>query len=215
MSDQVTLKRCCDKSCQQVNPQPIASFGRDSGKVDGLDVKCKFCRATYQAGDGREKKLERNRRYRESKNGAKANQQAYKNQKQRRKLNSLSQRDSRTCPTCQEVFFARGKRIYCNADCYRNRRSADRFLIFSRDSFRCIYCGRSSIEEGVTLHIDHIIPASRGGLDIAMNLGSACFDCNIGKSASMLSENSLNRLTLLIEKRNVQAGINGRRVIKL
>lgn len=55
-----------------------------------------------------------------------------------------------------------------------------RFRIFTRDGFRCRYCGRSS--EETTLEVDHIIPVAKGGTNDDANLITACIDCNRGKS---------------------------------
>ena len=40
----------------------------------------------------------------------------------------------------------------------------------------------SKKEDGVTLHIDHIIPVSKGGTDELSNLQTLCADCNLNKS---------------------------------
>lgn len=57
-----------------------------------------------------------------------------------------------------------------------------RFRILLRDGFRCHSCGRSPITSpGVELHIDHIIPWSKGGETIDENLQCKCKECNLGK----------------------------------
>jgi 5-methylcytosine-specific restriction endonuclease McrA len=57
-----------------------------------------------------------------------------------------------------------------------------RFRILLRDGFRCLSCGRSPITSpGVELHIDHIIPWSKGGETIDDNLQCKCKECNLGK----------------------------------
>ena len=61
-----------------------------------------------------------------------------------------------------------------------------RFDIFRRDSFACQYCGRTPPE--VVLEIDHIHPVAEGGDNDAMNLVTACLDCNRGKRAKVLTE---------------------------
>lgn len=63
-----------------------------------------------------------------------------------------------------------------------------RFEVFKRDKFTCQYCGNSAPE--VVLHIDHIDPVSKGGDNNIMNLITACIDCNLGKSARVLSDTS-------------------------
>ena len=56
-----------------------------------------------------------------------------------------------------------------------------RYDILKRDNFRCQICG-SSAQDGVKLHVDHIIPVSKGGQTIASNLRTLCDRCNMGKS---------------------------------
>lgn len=59
-----------------------------------------------------------------------------------------------------------------------------RFEVFKRDGFRCYYCGvRGNETSGEGLTIDHVVPVSLGGTDDAMNLVSACRDCNFGKAS--------------------------------
>lgn len=73
-----------------------------------------------------------------------------------------------------------------------------RFDIFKRDNFRCGYCGLS-IGDNVILEIDHIIPIVVGGDNSPINLVTACFDCNRGKSKHLLSKSD-DRLRLNKDK---------------
>lgn len=52
--------------------------------------------------------------------------------------------------------------------------------LFGRDSYLCLYCGQQFARPQLTR--DHVIPLSRGGLDIWENVVSACFHCNSRKS---------------------------------
>ena len=52
--------------------------------------------------------------------------------------------------------------------------------VMKRDGFRCVICGRSA-KDGVTLHVDHIIPVSKGVKTEMSNLRTLCSDCNLGK----------------------------------
>jgi len=63
-----------------------------------------------------------------------------------------------------------------------------RFEVFKRDQFKCQYCGRSAPE--VLLQVDHINPVANGGTNDILNLISACFDCNSGKSDKLLSDDT-------------------------
>jgi len=56
-----------------------------------------------------------------------------------------------------------------------------RMNVLQRDSFRCQMCGATA-SDGATLHIDHIVPISRGGRTSLENLQTLCDSCNLGKS---------------------------------
>lgn len=51
--------------------------------------------------------------------------------------------------------------------------------VIKRDRSTCVYCGRTVY--GNNLHLDHVIPWSRGGSDEADNLVVACAKCNLEK----------------------------------
>ena len=57
---------------------------------------------------------------------------------------------------------------------------AMRYDVLRRDGFHCVRCGRGR-EDGVKLHVDHVVPVSRGGKSVMDNLQSLCEDCNCGK----------------------------------
>lgn len=80
-----------------------------------------------------------------------------------------------------------------------------RFEVFKRDSFKCQYCGKSSPD--AVLEIDHIKPVIEGGTNDLTNLITACFDCNRGKSRTLIDDNSMlekqrKQLEELNERRN-------------
>ncbi len=56
-----------------------------------------------------------------------------------------------------------------------------RYDIFKRDGFRCVLCGRTA-SDGIKLHVDHIMPVSKGGKTKKINLRTLCDRCNWGKS---------------------------------
>lgn len=89
-----------------------------------------------------------------------------------------------------------GSRKYCN----REHKEVEfgtqpsirsRFETLKRDNFTCQYCGRNVKEDKVKLHVDHIIPRNKGGLDISENLITSCSDCNLGKSDICLHHHNL------------------------
>ena len=56
-----------------------------------------------------------------------------------------------------------------------------RYDVLKRDNFSCKICGATS-REGAKLHVDHIIPVSKGGKTEMNNLQTLCERCNLGKS---------------------------------
>lgn len=57
-----------------------------------------------------------------------------------------------------------------------------RLKILKRDNYRCVKCGQSPATHlGITLHIDHIQPFSKGGDNSEENLQTLCDKCNLGK----------------------------------
>jgi len=79
-----------------------------------------------------------------------------------------------------------------------------RFEVFKRDNFTCQYCGRKAPD--AVLNIEHITPISKGGTNDIINLLTACFDCNNGKRARLLTdkqeiEKQHNQLKILQTKR--------------
>jgi 5-methylcytosine-specific restriction endonuclease McrA len=68
----------------------------------------------------------------------------------------------------------------------RTIRIGIRYKVLKRDAFRCIVCGASPATKlGCELHVDHIVPFSRGGMATFENLRTLCCDCNIGKGAQL------------------------------
>ena len=63
-----------------------------------------------------------------------------------------------------------------------------RFEVFKRDRFTCQYCGAKAPD--AILHVDHIVPVSKGGGNEITNLITACCDCNGGKGATLLSDDT-------------------------
>lgn len=47
-----------------------------------------------------------------------------------------------------------------------------------RDRNACVYCSATKESSGAHLHLDHIVPKSKGGKDIEDNLVLSCRRCN-------------------------------------
>lgn len=58
-----------------------------------------------------------------------------------------------------------------------------RFKVMYRDHFKCVLCGNNPpASPGLVLHVDHILPWSKGGKTEIDNLRTLCSGCNIGRS---------------------------------
>lgn len=64
-------------------------------------------------------------------------------------------------------------------------RPTERFEVFKRDGFTCVYCGGSP--PAVVLEVDHIVAVAAGGTNDESNLVTACRPCNQGKSDKSLT----------------------------
>lgn len=64
----------------------------------------------------------------------------------------------------------------------------ERYEIFKRDNFTCQYCGQEAPD--VILEVDHIKPLAEGGSNSLTNLITSCRDCNRGKGARELNDNT-------------------------
>lgn len=105
----------------------------------------------------------------------------------------------RRCPTCHRVLKYNEefcKQCYVKAtkpsndnsisdyDRYLERKKMSaslRYDVLKRDGFKCKICGATA-DDGAKLHVDHIIPISKGGKTEMDNLQTLCERCNLGKS---------------------------------
>lgn len=55
-----------------------------------------------------------------------------------------------------------------------------RAVILMRDGATCQLCGATP-QDGAKLHVDHILPWSKGGETVVENLQILCDKCNLGK----------------------------------
>lgn len=90
----------------------------------------------------------------------------------------------RKCPICQPKI---NKSTNDKSSKFsRNISDKLRYQILKRDNFRCCACGASPAKDpSVELHIDHIVPYSKGGETTIDNLQTLCSKCNLGKSDTL------------------------------
>ena len=65
---------------------------------------------------------------------------------------------------------------------HNNRSTYSRHGVMVRDSYSCVYCGRTATT------IDHVVPRSKGGKTTYDNCVAACSRCNLKKSDRTLKE---------------------------
>jgi 5-methylcytosine-specific restriction endonuclease McrA len=77
------------------------------------------------------------------------------------------------------------------------RRQVTNTFLFARDGYRCLYCGRhrSALRGRAFLTRDHVIPISRGGLNVWQNVVTACSPCNNRKGSHMPADVGMFPLT--------------------
>lgn len=105
------------------------------------------------------------------------------------------------CLECGHIYFANGCDVWlrkcpkCQASSKQKRNSHAkasrtvtdklRYQVLKRDCFKCCICGASPAKDSsVELHVDHIIPWSKGGETVMDNLQTLCSRCNLGKGDS-------------------------------
>lgn len=109
----------------------------------------------------------------------------------------------KNCKNCKVLFKGANNQIYCCIDCrddYYHNKSPNKYSILRRDNFKCIYCGKSSIEDGVKLHVDHIVPKSKGGKNVRNNYITSCEDCNLEKGVYELPQEVIDRIQKIINQ---------------
>lgn len=89
----------------------------------------------------------------------------------------------RKCPNCGKKKGKDSLGVELKKKKSRSISAKLRYSVLKRDNFRCCACGASPAKDpSVELHVDHIVPWSKGGETALDNLQTLCSKCNIGKS---------------------------------
>lgn len=75
--------------------------------------------------------------------------------------------------------------------CVKRGVKFSRINVFTRDGFRCMYCGAS--KKTTELNYDHVTPRQQGGRTIWENIVTSCYPCN-GRKANRTPEQAGMRL---------------------
>ena len=111
----------------------------------------------------------------------------------------------KTCETCGKEYEAKNQQQkYCNTfTCGpAARKRHHRWRILERDGFRCIYCGSTPWDDGIKLHLDHVIALASGGDSVAGNIVASCKSCNLSKNIRPLREVAADLILKEVRRRN-------------
>lgn len=68
----------------------------------------------------------------------------------------------------------------------KNKVRFSRINVFTRDGFRCQYCGERKVMD--ELNYDHVVPRVRGGATVWENIVTSCYACNDRKGSRTPAE---------------------------
>jgi HNH endonuclease len=81
------------------------------------------------------------------------------------------------------------------------RSEAYRRLVVARAGGACEYCRLLQAAAGVTFHVEHIVPQSRGGRTALFNLALSCPGCNLAKAERTFGEDDTGQRQPLFDPR--------------
>lgn len=86
---------------------------------------------------------------------------------------------------------------------------AYRQLVEARAGGACEYCRLLQAASGVTFHIEHLVPRSRGGQTVMSNLAFSCPGCNLAKADRTTGEDQSGQMRPLFNPRNHEPSLLG------
>jgi hypothetical protein len=86
---------------------------------------------------------------------------------------------------------------------------AYRELVEARAGGACEYCRLLQAGTGVTFHIEHLIPRSRGGQTTISNLALSCPGCNLAKAQRTAGQDESGRTRPLFNPREYESWLLG------
>jgi hypothetical protein len=89
------------------------------------------------------------------------------------------------------------------------RAEAYRDLVEARAGGACEYCRLLQAATGVTFHIEHLVPRSRGGQTVMNNLALSCPGCNLAKAELTAAADEGGRIQPLFNPRDFEPWLLG------
>lgn len=182
------MKRCT-KCARTLS---VAMFHRDRNTGDGLKPQCVECRAEHKRRyreANKEKLAKQERRYREDNKGKVADSQRRYYEANRCKLSEWHRRyrEENECKLAEWRRRYRRENPDISRAHHRNRRalkianggrvSASEWQsVLARFDGQCAKCGANE-----DIHMDHVVPLSKGGSHSVDNIQPLCATCNMRK----------------------------------
>lgn len=179
--ENIISKRCprCKKE------KPIREFYKNKSKADGLTIQCKVCtkqlhHETYLRNKEKiceQSKLWRiNNRERYNVNSRKRKKK-YRLAHPERKGEWIKNHPHKT----KEYTQVRRARLFGNG----NKITSEEWkTLLDFYGHKCLCCGKT--EKEVTITLDHVVPISKGGLNIIGNAQPLCLSCNSKKNVKTI-----------------------------
>jgi hypothetical protein len=86
---------------------------------------------------------------------------------------------------------------------------AYRQLVVARAGGACEYCRLLELATGVTFHIEHVVPRSRGGKTVMGNLALSCPGCNLAKAGRTTGTDRSGEIRPLFNPRDYEPWLLG------
>lgn len=206
------------KECIKCGWQPIAHFGKDTSKKDGLQTRCKECINAYLRGRYHED-IDASRKYYLEKYHARPeiykpihakSQKKPKARAQRNKWQRIHYQTHGRILTPHQIERRRAnngvwKRQNKDKVCRKEQKrralrmgSSTHYTVLEWNAL-CLWFGSVCLACGVDeLTIDHVVPLSKGGSNGIQNLQPLCRACNTRKHAKHIDYRDPDRLAAFL-----------------
>ena len=174
--------KICPK-CQE--QRTFKEMGKHSGRTDGMQVWCKYCRKKNHIKN-RKKHLEEMRKwYKKNKKKRQKYCQKYYLEHREDLLERAKKREQKYVEEQNSKYLARTarrnhKRRSLNEQAENTLTEEEWWIILENQENQCASCEREFSEELFPTR-DHIIPISKGGSLIFGNTQALCLSCNSSK----------------------------------
>jgi 5-methylcytosine-specific restriction endonuclease McrA len=189
MNESIIYGKVCS-DCKQ--RKPLDQFHRNSNSKDGYKFRCKPCTSVYNRAHLSDAEIEHRRQtaieWQKKNREHIRDDPRYKASRSRSRIRSYNKNPEGEMQRTRE--WARRNPAQAAAISHKRRviaRNAGSFTQAEWDNVVDLY-GKQCLRCGATerLTIDHVIPLSKGGANIADNLQPLCHSCNSSKGSKII-----------------------------